>query len=115
MRVLVIVLFMFGAALAAADPQTAASEPATQTPAPDATPQQVVVENPGAEQKTKDTPAPSTSDTTATATARNAANASDAKLVKSGKLNLDVNQAMKVFVPTEQIDVDKPVDFPTNI
>ena len=26
-----------------------------------------------------------------------------------------MNQAIKVFVPSEQIDVDKPVDFPTNI
>lgn len=26
-----------------------------------------------------------------------------------------MNQAIKVFVPSEKIDVDKPVDFPTNI
>ena len=26
-----------------------------------------------------------------------------------------INQAIKVFVPSEKIDVDKPVDFPTNI
>ena len=37
------------------------------------------------------------------------------KLMKPGNIKDEMNRALKVFVPTEQIDVDKPVDFPTNI
>ena len=34
---------------------------------------------------------------------------------KKESLKAAVNRAIKVFVPSEKIDVDKPVDFPTNI
>lgn len=50
-----------------------------------------------------------------------ATQASDAALTKAGatpkpeSLKAAVNRAINVFVPTEKIDVDKPVDFPTNI
>jgi len=32
-----------------------------------------------------------------------------------GNLKETVNRSLKLFVPSEEIDVDKPVDFPTNI
>ena len=34
---------------------------------------------------------------------------------KKQDLKTAVSKAIKIFVPSEQIDVDKPVDFPTNI
>ncbi|MCB1693557.1 MAG: hypothetical protein KDI19_12390 [Pseudomonadales bacterium] len=34
---------------------------------------------------------------------------------KPGNLKENVTRALEVFVPSEEIDVDKPVDFPTDI
>ena len=35
--------------------------------------------------------------------------------VQPGNLKETVSRSLQLFVPSEEIDVDKPVDFPTNI
>jgi len=39
----------------------------------------------------------------------------DADGPEPGNLKETVNRSLRLFVPSEEIDVDKPVDFPTNI
>jgi hypothetical protein len=41
--------------------------------------------------------------------------ADDSPVARPGKLRETVTESMRLFTPSEEIDVDKPVDFPTNI
>lgn len=69
-----------------------------------------------AEAATEETPAPdSTAEETPSPDSTEDAEESTTDQQSSGDLRETVEETMRMFTPSEAIDVDKPVDFPTNI
>lgn len=57
-----------------------------------------------------------TTESTGTETApEDAPGRSETDQVQPGDIREAVSRSLELFVPSEEIDVDKPVDFPTNI
>jgi hypothetical protein len=57
-----------------------------------------------------------TTESTGTETApEDAPKLSETDQVQPGDIREAVSRSLELFVPSEEIDVDKPVDFPTNI